>query len=69
VVKVLIDKNGNVADTEVIKSLGRDNGCDEAAINALKAVKWQPAKQKGKPVKVWVSIPVVFKLAKEDKND
>jgi len=45
----------------VIKSLG-NNGCDEAAINAIKSVKWKPAKQRDKPVKVSVGIPVVFKL-------
>ena len=60
-VKVLIDRKGNVVDTQVIKSLG-NNGCDEAAIAAIKKVKWKPAKQRDKPVKVWVSIPVVFML-------
>jgi len=60
-VKVLIDEKGNVAATQIIKSLG-NNGCDEAAVAAIKAVKWKPAKQRDKPVKVWVSIPVVFKL-------
>ncbi|MFQ5751058.1 MAG: energy transducer TonB [bacterium] len=44
-----------------MKSLGK-NGCDEAAINALKSVKWQPAVKDGKPVEVWVAVPVVFKL-------
>ncbi len=64
VVKVLIDENGNVADAVIVKSLGKENGCDEAAINALKAVKWIPAKQRGQPVKVWVAMPVVFRLSK-----
>ena len=52
---------GKIVDTKVLKSLG-DNGCDEAAIAAIKAVQWIPAKQKDQPVKVWVGIPVVFKL-------
>ncbi len=60
-INVLIDERGNVIDTKVLKSLG-NNGCDEAAIEAIKAVKWKPAKQRDKPVKVWVGIPVVFKL-------
>ncbi len=60
-VNVLIDQKGNVVDTKIVKSLG-NNGCDEAAVAAIKAVKWKPAKQRDKPVKVWVAIPVVFKL-------
>jgi protein TonB len=61
VVNVLIDEKGNVVDTKILKSLG-NNGCDEAAIAAIKSVKWKPAKQRDKPVKVWVGIPVVFML-------
>jgi len=60
-IKVLVDAKGNVVDTDVIKSLG-NNGCDEAAIKAIKSVKWKPAMQRDKPVKVWVSIPVRFEL-------
>jgi len=60
-VNVLIDEKGNVIDTRILKSLG-NNGCDEAAVAAIKSVKWKPAKQRDKPVKVWVGIPVVFKL-------
>ena len=60
-VKVLIDQQGRVIDTQVIKSLG-NNGCDEAAISAIKSVRWRPAKQRDRPVKVWVSIPVMFML-------
>jgi protein TonB len=61
VVNVLIDEKGTVRDTKILKSLG-NNGCDEAAIAAIKSVKWKPAKQRDKPVKVWVGIPVVFML-------
>jgi len=61
IIKVLIDTKGNVNDTVVLKSLG-NNGCDEAAIEAIKKSKWKPALQRDKPVKVWVSIIVHFKL-------
>jgi len=60
-VNVLIDEKGNVIDTKILKSLG-NNGCDEAAVEAIKKAKWKPAKQRDKAVKVWVGIPVVFKL-------
>ena len=60
-VNVLIDEKGNVIDTKILKSLG-NNGCDEAAVAAIRKAKWKPAKQRDKAVKVWVGIPIVFKL-------
>ena len=56
-----ISIKGDVIKTRVIKALG-NSGCNEAAINAIKAVKWKPAMQRDKPVEVWVSVPVKFKL-------
>ncbi len=61
VVQVQISVKGRVVNAKVIKSLGH-SGCDEAAIKAIKTVKWKPALQRDKPVKVWVAIPVIFKL-------
>jgi len=59
-VKALIDTNGNVIETEVIKGLGA--GIDESAQNAVKASKFTPGKIDGKPVKVQVTVPLLFKL-------
>jgi TonB family protein len=56
-----IDENGNVTKTTVLKGIG--GGCDEAAMNAIKKVKFTPGRQRGKPVKVQVSVPVIFKLS------
>lgn len=61
ILNVLVNKNGNVDSVNVLKSLG-ESGCDEAAIAAVQAVQWKPAKFQGQPVNVWVGIPVVFKL-------
>lgn len=61
IVQVLVSEKGKVIKTRVIKSLGH-SGCDEAAVNAIKNVKWKPALQRDKPVKVWVAIPVIFRL-------
>ena len=61
VVRCLVDKSGSVVDTKIMQSLG-NNGCDEAAIAAVRSVKWKPAMQRDKPVKVWIAIPVVFRL-------
>ncbi|MGK9367950.1 energy transducer TonB [Melioribacter sp. Ez-97] len=59
-IKAFVDENGNVVKAEVIKGIGA--GCDEAAVKAVMETKFKPGRQRGKPVKVQVSIPVVFKL-------
>jgi protein TonB len=56
-----VDEQGEVIRTRVIQSLG-PNGCDEAAEAAIKSVKWKPAKQRDRSVKVWIAVPVDFKL-------
>jgi protein TonB len=56
-----IDEKGNVIRTKIMKSLG-PNGCDEAAALAISSVKWKPAMQRDKPVKVWIAVPVDFQL-------
>ena len=61
IIEIKLSKTGQILDTKVVKSLG-NNGCDEAAIDAIKKVKWEPAYQRDKPVNVIVSIPVVFRL-------
>lgn len=60
-VKALIDEKGNVIKTEIMKS---DNSVlDGAAVDAVKKSKFSPALDKqNKPVKVWVVIPMSFKL-------
>ena len=56
-----IGTDGAVKRTRVMTSLG-PNGCDEAAMRAIEAVKWKPAMQRDRPVEVWVAVPVDFKL-------
>ena len=59
-VTLQIDEDGKIVDSKIKKSLQPD--CDKAALEALKAVNWKPALKKGKPVKVWVTVPVKFAL-------
>ncbi len=59
-VRAFVDENGNVQKVELMKGIGA--GCDEAAMEAVKKTKFKPGKQRGKPVKVQVSIPILFKL-------
>lgn len=55
-----VNEKGEVTKTEILKGIGA--GCDEAAEKAIKDTKFKPGKQRGKPVKVKVSVPVVFTL-------
>jgi len=59
-VLAFVDESGNVTKAQVLKGIGA--GCDEAALTAVQKTKFKPGKQRGKPVKVQVSIPIIFKL-------
>ncbi|MFQ5825271.1 MAG: energy transducer TonB [bacterium] len=60
VVGILIDEKGNSIKTQILKDSGKNVGFEEAAQEALMAVKWKPAMQRDHYVKVWVSIPIHF---------
>jgi periplasmic protein TonB len=57
---IYVDEKGNVNDVKVIKGLGA--GCDQAAIDGVKSVKFTPGENNGKPVKVKLSLAITFKL-------
>lgn len=56
-----VNEEGTVIKTEIIKGIG--GGCDEAAEYAVKHTKFSPGKQRGKPTKVKVMVPIIFKLS------
>lgn len=60
IVTAVVDENGNVIKTEVLKSVFPS--LDEIACKAVSETKFSPGKQRGKPVKVEIKIPVNFKL-------
>jgi protein TonB len=60
-VQFVVDKDGSITDVQVLKGIG--SGCDEEAIRVVKsAPKWTPGKQRGRPVRVRMSVPITFKL-------
>ncbi len=59
-VKAYVDESGKVSKVELIRGIGA--GCDEAAMKAVNSVMFKPGKQRGKSVKVQVTVPVLFKL-------
>ncbi|MGH2567117.1 MAG: energy transducer TonB, partial [Bacteroidota bacterium] len=61
-VEAFVDETGNVTKTQLVKGIGA--GCDEAAMAAIQKTKFKPGKQRGKAVKVRMSIPIRFRLQK-----
>lgn len=62
-VQFVVDKDGTLTNVSVVK--GIDEECDAEAIRVLqKAPKWIAGKQRGKPVKVRMIIPITFTLYK-----
>ncbi|HOO09207.1 MAG TPA: TonB family protein [Cyclobacteriaceae bacterium] len=60
-VEFVIDKDGSITDVKAVKGIGA--GCDEEAVRILQsAPKWKPGKQRGKPVKQRMVLPITFKL-------
>ncbi len=59
-IQFVVDKDGNVRDEKVLRDIG--GGCGEAALEAVRGVKFSPGKKNGVAVNVQYSMPVTFKL-------
>ena len=60
-VEFVVDKDGTLDQFKVIKGIGA--GCDEEALRIMQlAPPWEPGKQRGKPVKQRMVLPLYFKL-------
>ncbi len=61
VLQFIVDKNGDVQNPKIIRGIGY--GCDEEALRAVKEAKFHPGVQRGEPVDVQFSLPIIFKLS------
>ena len=61
-IKVLVGTNGLTEKAEVMKVDPVGMGFEESALEAVQKVKWNPAKQRDRKIRVWISIPVQFRL-------
>lgn len=59
-VQFVVNKHGRVENAHVIRGIG--GGCDKEALRVVKQAKFKPGLQRGRPVKVQYSLPIVFKL-------
>ena len=60
-VQFVVNRDGSIVDVTVLKGIGA--GCDEEATRIVQsAPAWKPGKQRGKPVRQKMVIPIIFKL-------
>ena len=60
-VQILVNRKGFPEKIKILKSAGFEP-LDQAALQAIAKLRWKPAMQRDKPVRVWVAIPVKFSL-------
>lgn len=60
IVQFVVTEQGTVSDPVVVRGIGA--GCDEEAVRAVQQARFTPGKQRGKPVRVKMSLPITFKL-------
>ena len=61
----IIDAEGKPTEITVKRSLDKEHGLDDKAIEALREWRFKPATVKGKPVRVQVSIEMTFALRRD----
>ena len=57
----VVERDGSISDVQIIR--GQDPSLDKEAVRVIKTMpKWKPGQQRGKPVRVRFTLPVVFRL-------
>lgn len=66
-VQFVVNKDGNISDVKVIRSVDED--LDKEALRVMSSMpKWKPGMQKGKPVRVRYTVPVIFRLSGDETS-
>ena len=67
-VKFVVEKDGSLSDVKTVKGIGA--GCDSEAVKVVQnAPSFKPGKQRGKPVRVQMVMPITFKLNEGKANE
>lgn len=57
----VVERDGSITDVQVVR--GVDPSLDREAVRVIQSMpKWKPGKQRGKPVRVRFTLPIVFRL-------
>jgi protein TonB len=61
-VEFIVGKDGKITEVKAVKGIGA--GCDEEAVRIIEnSPPWNPGKQRGKPVRQRMVLPIIFRLA------
>jgi len=60
IIQFIVNEQGQVENPRVVRGIG--GGCDEEALRVVKQAEFVPGRQRGQPVRVQYSLPIVFKL-------
>ena len=64
VLKFVVTKIGTIGKIKIVRSLSQE--CDEEAKRVVRTLpEFFPGRQNGRPVNVWYTLPVTFRLSKE----
>jgi TonB family protein len=67
-VSFVVEKDGSLSDVKVSKGIGA--GCDREAERVIQnAPSFKPGTQRGKPVRVRMVMPIIFKLNEGETNE
>lgn len=59
-VQFIVNEEGEVENPVILRGIG--GGCDEEALRVIKEAKFIPGHQRGRPVRVKYSVPIIFML-------
>ena len=62
-VEFYINTDGSVLKADIYQGL--EKSLNDAAIDAVLNSKWKPATDKGKPVAIWIVVPIEFKIKQD----
>ncbi len=71
IVQFVVRKDGSVTDAQIVRSIG--HGTDEAVLDVIRTMqqmsdRWRPGYQRGQPVNVQFTLPVIFKMSDDTKD-
>jgi periplasmic protein TonB len=62
IINFVVEKDGTLSEIKVVRGVG--DGCDEEAVRVMKlSPKWKPGIQNGRPVRVYYTVPITFRLS------
>lgn len=60
IIQFIVTEDGQVEDPQVVRGIG--GGADEEALRVVRQAEFEPGQQRGEPVRVQYSLPIIFQL-------